>query len=99
MTGCGPMSSCACWPTTSSGTCAGGLAPLLFDDEDPAGAPRSSVVAPAEVSRAAPQQKARSKRTADGQPVHSFRTLLEDLATIVRNQVVPKIREPVPSPS
>ena len=66
------------------------LAPLLFDDEDPAGAPRSSVVAPAEVSRAA-QQKARSKRTADGQPVHSFRTLLEDLATIVRNQVVPKI--------
>ncbi len=66
------------------------LAPLLFDDEDPAGAPRSSVVAPAEVSRAA-QQKARSKRTADGQPAHSFRTLLEDLATIVRNQVVPKI--------
>ncbi|MCY3777816.1 MAG: IS1634 family transposase [Candidatus Aminicenantes bacterium] len=66
------------------------LAPLLFDDSDPAGASRSSVVAPAEVSRAA-QQKARSKRTADGQPVHSFRTLLEDLATIVRNQVVPKI--------
>ena len=60
------------------------------DDQDPAGAPRSSVVAPAEVSRAA-QQKARSKHTADGQPVHSFRTLLEDLATIVRNQVVPKI--------
>ncbi len=66
------------------------LAPLLFDDQDPAGAPRSSVVAPAEVSRAA-QQKARSKCTADGQPVHSFRTLLQDLATIVRNQVVPKI--------
>ena len=35
--------------------------------------------------------KARSKRTADGLPVHSFRTLLEDLATIVRNQVVPKL--------
>ena len=66
------------------------LAPLLFDDQDPAGAPQSSVVAPAEVSRAA-RQKARSKRTADGQPVRSFRTLLEDLATIVRNQVVPKI--------
>jgi len=66
------------------------LAPLLFDDQDPAGAPRSSVVAPAEVSRTA-KQKARSKRTADGQPVHSFRTLLEDLATIVRNQVAPKI--------
>ena len=48
------------------------------------------MVAPAEVSRAA-QQKARSKRTAEGQPVHSFRTLPEDLATIVRNQVVPRI--------
>ena len=66
------------------------LAPLLFDDQDPAGASRSSVVAPAKVSRAA-NQKARSKRTADGLPVHSFRTLLEDLTTIVRNQVVPRI--------
>ena len=66
------------------------LAPLLFDDHDPNGAPRPSVVAPAKVSRAA-QQKAQSKRTADGLPVHSFRTLLEDLATIVRNQVVPKL--------
>ena len=47
-------------------------------------------MAPAKVSQDA-QQKARSQRTADGQPVHSFRTLLEDLATIVRNQVVPKI--------
>ncbi len=66
------------------------LAPLLFDDHDPAGAPRPSVVAPAKVSRAA-QKKAQSKQTADGLPVHSFHTLLEDLATIVRNQVVPKI--------
>ena len=66
------------------------LAPLLFDDHDPNGAPRPSVVAPAKVSPAA-QKKAQSKRTADGLPVHSFRTLLEDLATVVRNQVVPKI--------
>ena len=66
------------------------LAPLLFDDPDPNGAPRPSVVAPTKVSQAA-QKKAQSKRTPDGLPVHSFRTLLEDLATIVRNQVVPKI--------
>ena len=66
------------------------LAPLLFDDHDPAGAPRSSVVAPAKVSRAA-RKKAQTKQTPDGQPVHSFRSLLENLATIVRNQVAPKI--------
>ena len=66
------------------------LAPLLFDDQDPNGAPRPSVVAPAKVSQAA-RKKAQSKRTPDGLPVHSFRTLLEDLATIVRNQVVPKL--------
>ena len=66
------------------------LAPLLFDDTDPNGAPRPSIVAPAKASRAA-QKKAQSKRTPDGLPVHSFRTLLEDLATIVRNQVVPKL--------
>ena len=66
------------------------LAPLLFDDHDPAGAPRSSVVAPAKVSRAV-RKEAQTKQTADGQPVHSFRSLLEDLATIVRNQVAPKI--------
>ena len=66
------------------------LAPLLFDDPDPNGAPRPSVVAPAKASQAA-RKKAQSKRTADGLPVHSFRTLLEDLATIVRNQVVPTL--------
>ena len=66
------------------------LAPLLFDDQDPNGAPRPSVVAPAKVSQAA-RKKAQSKRTVDGLPVHNFRTLLEDLATIVRNQVVPKL--------
>ncbi|MCY4188317.1 MAG: IS1634 family transposase, partial [Bryobacterales bacterium] len=59
------------------------LAPLLFDDEDAAGAEaeRVSVVAPARVSEAA-RNKARRKRNAAGQPVHSFRTLLADLATL-----------------
>lgn len=67
------------------------LAPILFDDDDqPAGeALRSSVVAPAPRSpRAA--AKAATKRTADGSPVHSFTTLLRDLATIVKNRVQPR---------
>ena len=67
------------------------LAPLLFDDDDKAAAEqlRASVVAPAQRSQSA-QQKARSKRTSDDLPVHSFQTLLNDLATIVANRVQPK---------
>ena len=70
----------------------GWLKPLLFDDEDPAGAEaaRASVVAPAKVSESA-RRKARSKRTANGLPVHSFQTLLADLATVAKNQVVPRL--------
>jgi transposase len=66
------------------------LAPLLFDDEDPAAAAqqRTSVVAPAQRSPAA-QNKANSKRTQEDLPVHSFQTLLRDLATIVANRVQP----------
>ena len=61
---------------------------MLFDDSDPAAgeALRSSVVAPAQRSPQA-KQKARTKRTAEGTPVHSFHTLLEDLRTIARNTV------------
>ena len=68
------------------------LKPLLFDDDDAAAAEaaRPSVVAPAEVSASA-KNKARSKRTADGLPVHSFRTLLGDLATIAKNRVVARL--------
>ena len=68
------------------------LAPVLFDDEDHALAEeeRSSVVAPAERSETA-KKKAASKHTADGLPVHSFRTLLEDLATITKNQIQPHL--------
>jgi transposase len=64
------------------------LAPLLFDEEDHEAAEtqRSSIVAPAQRSLSA-QQKAISKQTADGFPVHSFRTLLADLATLTRNRV------------
>jgi hypothetical protein len=64
------------------------LAPMLFEDHDKDNAAkgRSSPVAPAQVSAAA-KAKAASRKTADGQPVHSFRTLLQDLATLTRNNV------------
>jgi hypothetical protein len=65
------------------------LAPLLFDEEDRAAAEaqRRSVVAPARRSPGA-QRKARTKRTAQGEPVHSFQTLLKDLATVAKNTIV-----------
>ena len=64
------------------------LAPMLFDDTDPAAgeALRSSIVAPAQRSPQA-EQKARTKRTAQGTPVHSFHTLLQDLGTIALNTI------------
>jgi hypothetical protein len=64
------------------------LAPLLFHDHDRAAAAgeRANVVAKAEISPAARQKKARRK-TEDGLPVHSFRTLLADLATATRARV------------
>ncbi|MPZ29868.1 MAG: IS1634 family transposase [Rhodospirillales bacterium] len=64
------------------------LAPMLFDDHDRAAAEaaRASPVAKAQPSPAA-ARKARTKQTDDGLPVHSFRTLLADLATLTRNTV------------
>ncbi len=68
------------------------LAPLLFDDHDrpAAEAKRTSPVAKAEPSSAA-RHKASSKQTEPlgdvALPVHSFRTLLSDLATLTRNVV------------
>jgi transposase len=66
------------------------LAPMLFDDDDKpqAQAARRSIVAPAQRSAAA-KRKAFTKQTADGLPVHSFQTLLSDLATIVKNRIQP----------
>lgn len=60
------------------------LKPILFDDHDKAHAIRASIVAKAERSKAA-NRKAATKRTPDGLPVHSFRSLLADLATVTRN--------------
>jgi hypothetical protein len=62
------------------------LKPILFDDHDKAAADadRTSIVAKAQRSKAA-DHKAATKHTPDGLPVHSFRSLLADLATITRN--------------
>jgi hypothetical protein len=64
------------------------LAPMLFDDHEPAAgeALRTSIVAPAHRSSAA-EDKAQSKTTTDGMPVHSFQTLLQDLRTVALNTV------------
>jgi len=64
------------------------LAPMLFDDthKEEAEALRSSVVAPAQCSKAA-LRKQTTGVTPDGLPVHSFRTLLSDLATMARNTI------------
>jgi hypothetical protein len=58
--------------------------PLLFDDEQPTPAP--DPVAKAAPSLAA-KRKAQSKRTADGQPCHSLKTLLAELSTQTRNTI------------
>ena len=66
------------------------LAPLLFTDNDKpaAQAARTSPVAPAARSPRA-LAKAAAKHTEGGLPVHSFQTLLADLATICLNQIQP----------
>ena len=66
------------------------LGPILFDDDDKARAQaaRKSVVAPAQRSASA-KLKAFTKQTADGMKVHSFQTLIGDLATIVKNRIQP----------
>ncbi len=66
------------------------LAPVLFiDDDKPAArAARTSPVAPAARSPQA-WAKAAAKRTDDELPVHSFASLLADLATICLNTIAP----------
>ena len=66
------------------------LAPLLFDDDDKvqAATARKSIVAPAVRSDKA-KRKARTQLNSEGLHVHSFQTLLADLATVVRNKIQP----------
>ena len=70
------------------------LKPMLFDDDDPAGAARerASIVAPAQSSPAALRKRS-SKLTANGGPVHSFHSLLRDLATCTINTVTTTLNQ------
>jgi transposase len=82
------------------------LAPILFVDNDKpaAAAKRTNPVAPAQRSDQALTKAAR-KRTDDDTPVHSFTSLLADLATICANTIQPtddlptftKITTPTPT--
>ena len=60
------------------------LAPLLFDDE----VDKQLTVTPAKKSRSA-CHKSVTRRNAQGEPVHSFQTLMKELATVGRNRVQP----------
>jgi transposase len=62
------------------------LKPLLFDDEfiEEAHANQASAVAKAQRSRHAKKKDA-TQQADDGLPLHSFRTLLQDLATLTYN--------------
>ena len=73
------------------------LAPMLYDDDDKqaADALRASVVAKARRSPAA-LAKQTAGRTDDGLPVHSFHTLIADLATLTRNTVETAIAPGMP---
>ncbi len=66
------------------------LAPILFYDNDKHGAAakRTDPVAAAQRSEAALTKAAR-KRTEDNYPVHSFTSLLKDLATLCANHIQP----------
>jgi hypothetical protein len=76
-------------------------APLLFNDEQPPLAP--DPVAKATRSPAA-ERKAHTKRTTTGEPCHSYRTLIAELATLTRNTIrlpgtqatFDKLSEPTP---
>jgi len=57
---------------------------LLFTDEDQAAKATRDPIAPAKRSDAA-LDKVHTRLSSDGQPVHSLRTLLAELATLVRN--------------
>ncbi len=64
------------------------LAPILFEDDDPEGAQaqRASPVHKAQPSQRA-RHKTNTKTSADGLPVHSLPTLLDDLATLAVNVI------------
>jgi hypothetical protein len=80
------------------------LSPLLFDDEKVVDETDSSSDMNYKRSKKA-RSKAASKKTEEKLPVHSFRTLMADLATIVKNKIqsncrdVPLIFEKITQPT
>ncbi|HXQ06238.1 MAG TPA: IS1634 family transposase [Bradyrhizobium sp.] len=70
------------------------LAPMLYDetDHEAAAAMRGSIVAKAERSEAA-RRKQTTGLTDDGLPVHSFQSLLADLATYARIQATTALND------
>jgi hypothetical protein len=64
------------------------LAPMLFDEDDWESArhQQKSMVKAAKSART--KAKARTKRTADNLPLHSFETLLADLSTLSHNEIL-----------
>jgi transposase len=70
------------------------LAPMLYDetDHEAAAAMRASIVAKAERSEAARRKQA-TGLTDDGLPVHSFQSLLADLATYARIQATTALND------
>ena len=88
-TGARPRLPLPAWPTTWNGTCARRLRAVAVRRPRPRsgrGRTRPSPVAKAKPSDAA-RRKANTKRTDDGVAVHSFRSLMADLATLTRNTV------------
>jgi len=76
-------------------------APLLFKDEQP---PLASDPAAKAARSPAAQRKAQTKRTQTGEPCHSYRSLIAELATLTRNTIrlpeapatFDKLAEPTP---
>jgi len=63
---------------------------LLFADEDVEAKRHRDPVAPAKRSQNALRKIADPRKFPDGTPVHSLRTLLQEMGTIVRNTCVPR---------
>ena len=82
---CGRTSCCACWPTGYNGRCSGRWRPCSsWMRRHRRGPTRWRRHLASETVL----EKYRTQRTADGFPVHSFRTLLADLGTMVKNRVI-----------
>lgn len=66
------------------------LAPMLFQDDDPVAAEQQRT-SPVDKAVRSPGARAKAARKVDsqGQPVHSFESLLADLATLAANRIRP----------